>query len=203
MHKTACAICGVLILPATAARTGGVCMACKAGRRESLERSRIFYQAQRKSDRTDPERLYWKSLVHRVHDEGGGFETLSEAEQKYFATHVLLGEVFNGGLEQFFHNHSGEYHVVVSKALLELGALTTLRVLGEARTILFPGAEVPLNTAARRGYLAEHPVADPARLRALDKELGTDPDSLREKLTAFALAQGLIATTHDNSPRTP
>lgn len=166
-------------------------MACKAGLREEMDRAKAFYQQQRELDRTDPGRLHWKTLVSRVNDEKSGFESLSDAEKKYFAAHVLVAEVYNGGFDQFFHNHSGEYYAVVSSMLLELGAQHSLRLLREAKEILFGASDVPLDTESRREYLAMHPAANAVRLEFLDKEFWTDPDVLDEKLAAFAAAHGL------------
>lgn len=193
MQKIPCTKCGALILPGTAQKNGGVCMPCNTGTRDAIEQSKVYHKEQRELDRTDPQRLFWKSLVHRVHRAGGGFETLSEAEKKYFALNILLGEVYNGGFDQFFHNHSGEYYLVVSQTLLELGAQRTLRLLREAKEILFPGCEVPLNTRARRQHLASQPAGDSGRLEELDKEFWSDPDSLYEKLSVFAAAHKLLA----------
>lgn len=199
MQKVGCTKCGALILPATAERNGGVCMACKAGIRKSMERSKQYYQEQRELDKTDPERLYWKALVGRVHGEGGGFNSLTAAEQKYYAAHVLLGEVCNGGFDQYFHNHSGEYYTAASAALLELGAQKTLRLLREAKVQFFGAEEVPTDTAARRQYMAKHPVSSTERVSALEKEFWSNPDSLEEMLGEYAASHKLFVLPHNNS----
>ena len=191
MQKVACTKCGTLILPATAQKTGGLCLPCSTGTREAIEQSKTYYQKERELDRTEPERLFWKALVCRVQGPGG-FDALKVPEKKYFAAHVLLGEVYNGGFEQFFHNHSGEYFTVVSQTLLELGARRSLRLLRRAKEILFAGDDVPLNTPVRRRYLANHPIKERDALEALDKEFWSDPDALSEKLSAFAREHGLL-----------
>ena len=176
-------------------------MPCSAGTRPVIERSKVFSKEQRELDRTDPARVFWKSLVRRVHEPHEGFKTLNEAEKRYFAANILLGEVYNGGFDQFFHNHSGEYYLIVSQTLLELGAQHSLRLLREAREILFASSDVPLNTRERRQYLASHPAADSERLEELDKEFWSDPDSLYEKLSAFAAKHALFggAATQDST----
>ena len=191
MQKVGCLKCGTLILPTTAQRTSGLCMPCSTGTREAIERSRASAREERTLDRTDPERLLWKSLVSRVHAPGGGFETLSEPEKKYYSAQLLLGEVYNGGFDQFFHNHSGEHFTVASQTLLELGAQRSLHLLRQAKEILFANDEVPRHTPTRRQYLASHPIKDDSSLEELDKEFWSDPDALYEKLSAFATKQGL------------
>ena len=42
MSKSPCSKCGVMILTTTAEKTGGLCMPCKNGTRESLEESRLW-----------------------------------------------------------------------------------------------------------------------------------------------------------------
>jgi hypothetical protein len=131
-------------------------------------------------------------LVSRVHGEGGGFSHLKKPEQKYFAAHVLLGEVYNGGFDQFFHNSSGQYYLTACEALLELGAQHSLRLLREAKDILFAGQDVPVNTGTRRDFLSKHPASRPERLDELDKEFWADPDGLYEKLPNYAVANALF-----------
>lgn len=192
MAKVPCQKCGVLILPATAERNGGVCVPCKNGTRESLEKSRAYYQEQRELDRTDPERLLWRALVDRVYHAEGGFNALSEHEQKYYVGHILLGEVYNGGFEQFFSNSSGEYYVQASEILLELGAQNSLRLLRQAKDILFPSQIVPTNTTKRRELLAANGTSYDNRLDALDSEFYKDPDALYERLAAYGREHGLF-----------
>lgn len=185
MQKVACTKCGTLILPATAQKTGGLCRPCSTGKREAIERSKAYYHKERELNRTDPERLFWKALVGRVYSPGG-FDALHAPEKKYFAAQVLLGEVYNGGFEQFFYNHSGDYFTIVSQTLLELGAQRCLRLLRRAKEILFAKDDVPLYTPDRRRYLASHPIKERQALEVLDKEFWSDPDALHEKLSAFA-----------------
>jgi hypothetical protein len=192
VEKVGCTKCGTLILAATAQKTGGLCMPCSAGTRASIEKSKTYHEKERELDRTAPERLLWKSLVRRVHAPGGGFDTLSAPEKKYFATGLLLGEVYNGGFDQFFHNHAGEYFLVVCETLMELGAKSSLRLLRQAKEIIFGNDSVPLHTPSRRQYLASHPIKDDDALNLLDKEFWSDPDALYDKLSAFAREHGLL-----------
>lgn len=192
MQKVPCHKCGAQILPATAAKNDGLCAPCKSGIRESIEKSKAYYQKQRELDRTDPQRLYWKTLVNRVHGEGASFDNLSKAEQRYFAVTILISEVHNGGFEQFFYNSSGDYYVIVSEFLLEVGAQNSLRLLREAKEILFLGAVVPLATSARRDFLASHLILEAHHIDGLDKAFCADPDGLDEKLRTYAVSNNLF-----------
>src|SRR5687767_5187719 len=113
-----CSQCGATILATTAARTGGLCMACKQGIRNNIEASKAYYKRQREPD---PFRDHWSILVHRVH-ESDGFHDLSPQEQTYFTVTVLEGEVYNGGMDQFFFNSSGDYYREAVRGLEELEA---------------------------------------------------------------------------------
>ena len=81
--KVPCKECNALILPATAKRTGGICMACKNGIRENLERSKEHYKRERELDKTCPFRAFWRDLVSRVYNDEQGFDTLNESEKTY------------------------------------------------------------------------------------------------------------------------
>ena len=190
MEKVPCTECGALILPATASETGGVCMACKRGIRKNIERSKADY---RRRKEYDPFRELWLSLVKRVHETPGGFDSLTEDEKAYFAVAVLDGEVYNGGFDQFFNNSSGEYFEDAQHGLTKLGAETSLRLLQGAAHILF-GETVPAKDRAERwAQLQQNPeAADAPELAQLDNEYCSDPDKLSDALNDFAEARGLV-----------
>ena len=105
IDRAKCPTCGALILPSTAAETGGACMPCKRGFRQNIEAS----QRRRLDDakyRESPAGKHWQWLVQQVHNNPDGFEGLSTANQAFFAVGVLEGEVYNGGFEQYFFNSS-------------------------------------------------------------------------------------------------
>ena len=81
-EKIPCVKCGAMILPATAERTGGVCMPCNQGIRQNIEASKRFYEEQKKYD---PHRELWTSLVRRVHKTSEGFNGLTADEKLYEA----------------------------------------------------------------------------------------------------------------------
>ncbi len=141
--KTICSECGAEILAATAARTNGVCMACKQGIRKQMESSKKYYEEQRKPD---PFRDYWKDLIRRVYETPQGFDDLSPKEKTYFAVCILDGEIYNGGLYQFFSNHSGEYYQEALNGLAELAAFHSRELLIAARLVLFPDGDMPRDT---------------------------------------------------------
>ena len=85
-------------------------MPCKTGTRETIEAGKRRILEERESELTDPLRRLWHDLVQRVHDTTDGFAALSETEKQYFAVSLLDGEIYNGGFDQFFFNHSGAYY---------------------------------------------------------------------------------------------
>jgi len=52
-----CESCGVLILPSTAAKTGGVCMPCKNGHRQGIEESKTERQREKNTPQKSQENL--------------------------------------------------------------------------------------------------------------------------------------------------
>src|ERR1051326_5628751 len=112
--QVTCSECGATMLASTAARTGGLCMACKQGIRKHIESARVYYQQQRLPD---PFRDYWRDLVRSVHDTPDGFYRLSPQEQTYFSVCLLDGEVYNGGMHQFFYNSSGDHYAEALRGL--------------------------------------------------------------------------------------
>jgi hypothetical protein len=173
------------MLATTAARTGGLCMACKQGIRQHIESAKVYYQDLRQPD---PFRDYWTALVHRVHDTPDGFYRLSPHEQTYFSVCLLDGEVYNGGMHQFFHNSSGDYYAEALRGLEELGATRSHGLLLAACREFFPCGEPPRDTAARRAILPE-----PSRdFDDIEREYWADPDELGDRLRRYALDHHLI-----------
>lgn len=194
MSKVACTQCGAMILPRTAAETGGICMACKQGIRASMEASREYY---RKLKEYDPYRELWTWLVGKAQSDLG-LATLSEAHRHYFAVGVLEGEVYNGGFDQFFSNSSGAYYALAVEGLEALKAEASLRLLQDAARLLFRAEPPPLDRQQRwdvmKRYVQPQGDEDPVtpELDALDREFWEDPDKLGEKLAAFAQQSGIL-----------
>ncbi len=194
--KIPCKECNELILPRTAEKTGGVCMACKQGIRQSIEQSKEFY---RKQKEYDPYRELWMNLVKKAHANENGFESLTKEEKLYYAVGIFNGEVYNGGIEQFFSNSSGELYSKVVEGLKALKADNSLSLLKQATKILF-GDVAPLKDRLQRyNSMKQFPSYDSeprpewaVELDKIDQQYYEDPDNLGELLTNFAETTGLI-----------
>lgn len=200
-QRLPCRECGAEILPATAEATGGVCMACKQGIRQNIDASKKYYEAQRNYN---PIRELWVSLVKRVHRTEDGFDGLNADEKIYYAVGCLDGEVYNGGMHQFFTNSSGALYSVVVDGLLELKAHKALRLLTSAANLLFDNG-VPEDRQARFDAIKDYPKdsthPNPPwvdELESIDKQYWEDPDGLGERLESFARSRGLVAPFERN-----
>jgi hypothetical protein len=170
-------------------------MACKQGIRQNIEAGKRRYEEQRKYD---PFRELWKSLVHRVYETDAGYQGLSAAERLYYSVGVLDGEVYNGGMHQFFSNTSGSMFEDVVDGLMELKTQQALKLLLRAKDILFDQHEPPRDREARWKALKQYPKGDSApdwaiELEQVDKAYWKDPDHLSDRLRAFAEERGLVA----------
>lgn len=198
MEKILCVKCGVAILQRTAERNGGMCMPCKNGIREQLEASK----ASRLAEEQDPLTALWRSLVARVNDESIGHGSLSRPERLFFAVNLLVGEVFNGGFDQYFWNSSSNYCADAEAGLIALDAAESNRLLDAAKSVLFPRGHVPTDTAERREELRKlpdyHSDTPPhqAKLEVLDAKFWQDSDRLSERLAVFAAAHSLASPSN-------
>lgn len=194
--KQACNACGNAILASTAARTGGVCMPCKGGYRDSIENGKRFAE-ERKQYLASPQALYWSALVGRVFRTDQGFTGLALAEQYYYAVSVLSAEVYNGGFEQYFGNSSADHYSSACAGLRELGAVHTLALLQEAKGLLFGTQSVPVEQGERQlcmpTYADEPDTACEAALDALDSRFYLDTEQLDARLLAYARQHELFA----------
>lgn len=168
-------------------------MPCKAGTRASMEASKAAAQRERMLDATDPFQIYWHHLVDRVHGSSAETNPLSDAEQQYWAVGCLIGEVHNGGFDQYFYNSSGATYLAAIDGLQAMSASTSLLLLQKAKKLIFGLGEVPVASYARRTLIA---TADGAllqqRLDRLDRQFWTDPDELAARSEAFAVTHGLV-----------
>lgn len=171
-------------------------MPCKSGTRQDIEDSKVAARERReqqKRDAVDPFQIYWHELVDRVHGPSGGLPRLSDVERQYWGVGCLVGEVHNGGFEQYFYNSSGETYPDTIEGLRAMGAEASLLLLQEAKRIIFGRAEVPGETGARRQILAEAGTdALQVQLDELDKLFWADPDELAVRSEAFAVTHGLM-----------
>lgn len=200
IQRVPCKECGAEILPTTAAATGGVCMACKQGIRKNIETSKKYYEEQRKYN---PMRELWNSLVMRVYKTEEGFEGLTPDEKTYFAVGVLDGEVYNGGMDQYFWNSSGGLYSWAVDGLLELKAHNALRLLTDAAKLLFDD-EVSEDRETRAAAIRKLPDDDApvpewaVLLEEIDRAYCDDPDGLGDRLEAFAHERGLVQPFEKN-----
>lgn len=169
-------------------------MACWQGIRASIEASKEHY---RKQKEYDPFGGLWLNLVIKV--EENGFGALTEQEQVYFSVNLFDREIYNGGIEQFFWNSSGDYYAEVVDGLKTLNAKNCLSFLLQFTKILFGESNPPKDRALRWRMLKQlqnnEGVLEPALNSELDK-IGAlycnDPDDLIELLNKYAEEKGLI-----------
>lgn len=138
-------------------------------------------------------------MVHRVYDAPEGFLQLSHHEQTYYLVCVLEGEVYSGGIGQFFDNTSGDYYRETLNALVELEAMRCHALLLAARRVLFPRDDPPRNRAERIAAMPEYPHQPGAPRPGWDLELDrinndfyADPDKLDQRLQKYALDHDLV-----------
>ncbi|TDP07696.1 uncharacterized protein DUF4375 [Roseateles asaccharophilus] len=170
-------------------------MPCKGGYREQIEQGKRRREADRIYEQS-AERKHWKDLVHRVHHSPEGFNGLGREEKIYFAVSCLIGEVYNGGFDQFFSNSAGGMYGVALAGLLELEADESARLLLQAKEILFGDQSVPMDQAQRcrlMPTIGNDEAPEVAQLDRLDKLFYEDPDKLGERCRGFAIDSGLYA----------
>jgi len=200
MERLLCLRCGDSIHPDTASRNAGLCMPCVRGNQLSIEQRKEQHRQAREAERArlaSPEHKYWHTLVDRVYKQPGGFEALAHGDQLYFLVNVLVGDVHNGGFEQFFSNSSGNRYCETVAALTEVGAQASLALLLEAKSAIFAFADVPVDRVARYDLMPTaseaHPEYDAvsAALDDLDSRFYADPDKLGEVLDRIATMYNL------------
>jgi hypothetical protein len=158
-------------------------MPCKGGYRKSIEASKVRREEEK---RYTAEYKHWLSLVDQVHNANEGFARLTRENQLFFATNVVIGEVYNGGFDQYFHNSSADYFYFAVEGLTKLKALKSLALLMSAKALIFGDLEVPSNTSERRKVLLAQGEAHQEELDKLDKEFCSDPDQLSVRMTRYA-----------------
>ncbi|MES2332234.1 MAG: DMP19 family protein [Bacteroidota bacterium] len=110
------------------------------------------------------------------------------AEQKVvFLITRLESEVYNGGIDQYFYNSSGEYSHETLNALKLINAPITLKILEKAISY-WPNSTVPKETSIRREELLDtvEKKAE-SEWEKLTKAYWDDEENLFEKLFQFIL----------------
>ena len=188
--KIPCTECGAMVLPSTAERTGGLCMPCKNGTRKSMDLAKERAAKERELEKTCPYRALWRELVDKVYNQSGGFNALSANEKLYYSVNVVIGEVYNGGFDQYFTNTSAELYRDAEHGLVQLGATNSIKLLRQAKEQLFGSKQVPKSQTERWELIRK--LDRPTDLDSLDTEFYKDLDNLDKKLEAFALEVGLV-----------
>ncbi|RKG32129.1 DMP19 family protein [Acinetobacter tianfuensis] len=125
-------------------------MPCKNGTRDEHERSKQQYERDRLY-RQSEEYHYWAQLVERVNQQH--WSLLPQHDQHYFVISILMGEVFNGGFDQYFFNSSGDYYKKTKQVLIQYGEEEILRILLRAKQLIFAERDVPVCYEQRRHVL--------------------------------------------------
>lgn len=197
-EKVPCSKCGAPILMSTAQRTNGLCMPCKGGYRQNIEAGKREIQEERESERTDPYRRLWLSLVEQVYYSPSGFDGLSHPQKLYFAMRCLEGDVYNGGFHQYFFNDSGSYYTYAEEGLIAIGALQTCELLNEAKQVVFGSDAVPVKISERRKVLQDLLKNDSEmaksneKLADIDSRYYLDAEGIETRAEAFARDRGLL-----------
>jgi Domain of unknown function (DUF4375) len=95
--------------------------------------------------------LTWKMLETRWNN---GFDALESEEQEVLALYLLEAEIMNGGLDQFFHNTSGDLAPLALAGLKRLNCRQTYQVLSDLMALVF-GEKYPIKREERFPFLAE------------------------------------------------
>jgi hypothetical protein len=90
----------------------------------------------------DPWKVASETFLRLISKVADTPEACSEAEWIIFRVWSLLGEVSNGGFDQFFFNSSGNHAAVTPDALRAIGDDQAIRILEEAMAV-FPEAVSP------------------------------------------------------------
>ncbi|AXY55436.1 DUF4375 domain-containing protein [Acinetobacter chinensis] len=188
--KVACSECNALILIDTATKNKGLCVPCAKGYRKQIEESKKRYQDDKKY-RDSEEYRYWVNLLQKVSCVAD-LRNLAFEEQVYFVINVLIGEVFNGGFDQYFHNSSGNYYAETLQALNELKAFKSLELLESAKVILFGSLDVPSDRGLRFDILNSKGDVENIELDQLDRSFWEFPDQLDQKILQFAQLKKLF-----------
>ena len=174
-EKVACVECGKPVSAKLASRRGGLCLRCSANR--------------------NPFFVLYGTLIDRVCNSPGGFDSLSRPEKIYYAVTLFRNEINNGGFHQFFFNSSGSYYDLIENSLITFEEPKLRELLHKAKQTVFPEVAVPTETTKRRELLlAVDPNGDLIdKLDPLDQQCYQCADTLSSKLEAFAREKGLIS----------
>lgn len=121
------------------------------------------------------------SVVQTLMSAGRSSADLTHEESTFWLVWTGLAEVNNGGLHQFFFNHSGDFAIETVEALVEVGALGLSEALSAA-IACFPGGRVDTDTQKRRNQLE---AINKASFRPLEELFFSDTDTLDNLLITY------------------
>ena len=122
-------------------------------------------------------------LFSRVESEG--FESLTEPERVLFIVWAAVGQIENGGFDQFFYNSSGNFALEAVSALEAIGAIHKAAVVKRALA-LFPDSLPPRDRDARIELLDNIAgTEDEDAFDPLNEEFYTIPENTDLLLAAY------------------
>jgi hypothetical protein len=101
----------------------------------------------------------WTDLISK--EQKSGIDSLSPKELIFYKIYLLIGEVGNGGFDQYYYNPSGDHALATVHALQEIHAANP-RILLERCNGLFPGGSPPVKREERIRALDQ--LSDDSRL---------------------------------------
>lgn len=179
IERIPCRECGNMILPATAEHTGGLCMPCKQGFRKNLEDSKIRREEKKKWE-ASPVGEHWKWLLNQP------YESLSRENQLFRAVHFFLGHVIGDGLEAYFYEQTRLGYLDTIEGLAAIGDTETLRILKEAKEVIYGEDDVPGELSVCQNIMSEKMFRH--QLDALEKELEKEWDKESAQIDDFLMA---------------
>lgn len=185
-EKLPCDACGELILTSTADKSDGLCLPCKTGYREEIERKKFLRGAELKYLNT-PVGKHWKNLANQVYEFPGSFYLFSPTNQTLFSVGILKMNVCNGGFIQYFSRNAADYCVSAILGLMEMGATQSLRIVMCAKKIYFGAESMPLSEETRKVILSKLELSEDQinKIKMLDENFRQLTDELQERTAKF------------------
>ena len=135
--------------------------------------------------RTDPWKVVGDLFLKLINRAARHPERMSETEWVVLRVWMLLGEVSNGGFDQYFSNSSGGHARPTLQALKTIGETRAADVLDRAMKV-FP--EPAADRELRSRQMKRLPKKRRAQFETLDRELWDRGQTVVEKLAAFIKA---------------
>ena len=141
---------------------------------------------------TDPWKVVPETFLRLITKVAAAPDACSEAEWVVFRVWSLLGEVSNGGFDQYFFNSSGNHAARTVDALRSIGDDRAIPILWEAMA-LFPN-EVSADRDVRWTQMDALPKASREKFEGLDRKKSACTQSVVEKLAAYIRAHSAEIT---------